>query len=261
MLSFPIHLSNSVETLPMAPITTGTISTFLNSRNFLISFFKCWYFSTFSFSSAFTSIIIRFCSFLSITIRSGHLASIRLSHWIFMSHSTLISSYSTASSGVCSYYFSLCLTCSFYKYTNGLSLQHFRVVFCILFETIFHIRLLCVAHFHRFSHTTYTGGFHWSYRCGTSHSLFSLPAPVRHTTMLLFQPLNHLLITIATFFSLSILSIVSLMNCPCIRFLLHFTFSSLAFCFLNSTLVIVSLVLTVPAADTPLIRFSFELAT
>ena len=171
ILSFPIHLSNSVETLPMAPITTGTISTFLNSRNFLISFFKCWYFSTFSFSSTFTSTIIRFCSFLSITIRSGHLASIRLSHWIFMSHSTLISSYSTAPSGVCSYHFSLCLTCSFYKYPNELSLQHFRVVFCILFETIFHIRLLFVAHFLRFSHTIYTGGFHWSYRCGTSYSL------------------------------------------------------------------------------------------
>ena len=97
--SFPIHLSNSAETLPMAPITTGTIPTFLNFHNLLFSLFKSRYFSTFSFSfsSTFTSagtaisIIIPFCSFLSITIRSGRLASIRLSHWIFMSRSTLIS--------------------------------------------------------------------------------------------------------------------------------------------------------------------------
>ena len=49
-----------------------------------------------------------FVFFLSITIRSGCLASIRLSHWIFMSHSTLISSFSTAPSGTSSYHFSLC---------------------------------------------------------------------------------------------------------------------------------------------------------
>ena len=116
MPSFPIHLSNSAEILPRAPITTGTISAFLNFHNLLISFFKSWYFSTFSFSffstltSAGTaiSIIISFCSFLSITIRSGRLASIRLSHWIFMSHSSLISSFSTAPSRACSYHFSLC---------------------------------------------------------------------------------------------------------------------------------------------------------
>ena len=111
---FPIHLSNSVETLPRAPITTGTISTFLHFNNLLISLFKSWYFSTFSFSSTLTSagtaisVIIPFFSFLSITIRTGHLASIRLSHWIFMSHSTLISSFSTAPSRACSYHFSLC---------------------------------------------------------------------------------------------------------------------------------------------------------
>ena len=106
--SFPIRLSNSAETLPRAPITTGTISTFLNFHNLLIPFFKSWYFSTFSFSfsSSLTSagtaisIIIPFCSFLSITIR--------LSHWVFMSHSTLISSFSTAPSGACSYHFPLC---------------------------------------------------------------------------------------------------------------------------------------------------------
>ena len=116
MPSFPIHLSNSAETLPRTPITTATISTFLNFHNLLISFFKFWYFSTFSFSFSSTltsagtaiSIIIPFCSFLSITIRSGRLASIRLSHWIFMSHSTLISSFSTVHSGACSYHFLLC---------------------------------------------------------------------------------------------------------------------------------------------------------
>ena len=113
--SFPIHLSNSAKTLPRAHITTWTISTFLNFHNLLISYFKSWYFSTFSFSFSLTltsagtaiSIIIPFCSFLSITIRSGRLASIRLSHWIFLSHNTLISLFSTAPSGACSYHFSL----------------------------------------------------------------------------------------------------------------------------------------------------------
>ena len=116
MPSFPIHLSNYAETLPRAPITTGTVSTFLNFHSLLISFFKSWYIFTFSFSFSSTltsagiaiSIIIPFCSFLSITIRSGRLASIRLSHWIFMSHSTLISSFSTATFRACSYHFSLC---------------------------------------------------------------------------------------------------------------------------------------------------------
>ena len=50
MPSFPIQLSNSAETLPRAPTTTGKISTFLNFHNLLISFFESWYFSTFSFS-------------------------------------------------------------------------------------------------------------------------------------------------------------------------------------------------------------------
>ena len=86
--SFPIDLLNSAEILPRAPITTGTISTFLNFHNLVTSLFKSWYFSTFSFSFSSTltsagtaiSIIIPFCSFLSITIRSGRLAYITLSH-------------------------------------------------------------------------------------------------------------------------------------------------------------------------------------
>ena len=115
MPSFPINLSNAAETLPRAVIIAGTISTFLNFHNLLISFSKSWYFSTFFFfSSTLTSagtaisVIIPFCSFLSITFRSGRLASIRLSHQIFMSHSTLISSFSTAPSGACPCHFSLC---------------------------------------------------------------------------------------------------------------------------------------------------------
>ena len=147
MIKFPkcarrLHIS-------LLPTTTGTISTFVNFHNLLISLFKSWYFSTFSFSFSSTltsagttismiipfcsflsvtirsgrlvpirlshwifmshsTLIILFCSFLSVTIRSGRLVPIRLSHWIFMSHSTLISSFSTAPSGACSYYFSLC---------------------------------------------------------------------------------------------------------------------------------------------------------
>ena len=81
----------------------------------LISFFKSWYFSPFSssFSSTLTSVgtaillmMILFGSFLSITIRSGCLASIILSHQIFISHSTLISSFSTALSFSFQFYFS-----------------------------------------------------------------------------------------------------------------------------------------------------------
>ena len=86
MHSFPIHISNSAERPPRTPITTVRISTFLNFHNLLISFFKTWYISTFSFcvSSILTSagtvisIIIPYCSFLSITIRSSRLASSRL---------------------------------------------------------------------------------------------------------------------------------------------------------------------------------------
>ena len=89
ILSFSIHLSNPLVTLLRAPITTGTTSTILSFHSLLISLFKSWYFSTFplSFYPTFTSagtamsMIIPFCSFLSITIiMSGLLASITLSH-------------------------------------------------------------------------------------------------------------------------------------------------------------------------------------
>ena len=208
MPSFPIHLSNSAETLPRAPITTRTISAFLNFHNLLISFFKSWYFSTFSFSFSSTltsagtaiSIIIPFYSFLSITIRPGRLASIRLSHWIFMSRSALISLFSTAPSGACSYHFSLCCNLFFLQISQW---TFFATLSCRLLYSFWanflHLLVMCCT-LSPFSHTTYTGGFHWSYRCGTSYSLSWLSAPVRHTTMHLFQPLNHLLISIATCF-------------------------------------------------------------
>ena len=70
--------------------------------------FFFYVYSTIASAGTAISIIIPFCSFLPITIRSGRLASIRLSHLIFMSHSTLISSFSTAPSGACSYHFSVC---------------------------------------------------------------------------------------------------------------------------------------------------------
>ena len=196
-------------------------------------------------------------SFLSITTGSGRLGSIRLSHWIFVSHSTLISSFSTAPSGACSYHFSLCCNPFFLQISQWTFFETLLcVAFCILFEPIFHIRLLCVAHFQLFSHIIYTGGFHWCDQCGTSCSLSWLPAPVHHTTMLLFQPLNHLLITITTFFPYQLsLSfpwwIVS-------AFVFHSTFLLVfLLCFLNSTVDIVSLILIVSAPDTPLIRFYY----
>ena len=116
ILSFRIHPSNSAETLPKGPITTGTnfyISQFPQPSDLSFQILVLFCFS-FSFSSTLISagttisIIIPFCSFLSITVRPDHLASIRLSHWIFMSHSTLISSFSTTPSGACLYHFSLC---------------------------------------------------------------------------------------------------------------------------------------------------------
>ena len=165
-----------------------------------------------------------------------------------MSDSTLISLFSTAPSRACSYNFSTVLTCSIYKYPNKLSLQHCCAIFCILYEPIFHICLLCVAH-SPFSHKIYAGGFNLSYWCGTSYNLSWLPAPEWHTTMLLFQPLdNHCHV-----FSLSTFSIISLMNCLCIRFSLHFFFSSFAFCFLNSALVIYSLLYWFPQLSKPLL--------
>ena len=49
MHSFPMHIPNSAETLPRAPITIATISTFLNFYNLLISFFKSFFQKLFPF--------------------------------------------------------------------------------------------------------------------------------------------------------------------------------------------------------------------
>ena len=130
-------------------------------------FLKFWYFFNCSFSFPSTpisadtaiSIIIPFCFFLSITIRSGRLASIRLSHWIFMSHSTLFSSFSTVPSGAYSYHFSLCSNLFFLQISQWTFFATCPVVFCIHFEPIFDIRMLCVAHVHLFSTQSTQGAF------------------------------------------------------------------------------------------------------
>ena len=101
-----------------------------------------------------------YSSFLPITITSVRVASIRLSHWIFMPHSTLISSFSAAPSGACSYHFSLCSNLLFLQVSQWNFVATLSCcLFCILFEPPFHVCLLCVAHFHHFSHTIYTRTF------------------------------------------------------------------------------------------------------
>ena len=80
-----------------------------SSDPFFQILFRSFYFSsTLRSPGTAISIIIPFCSFLSITIRSGCLVSLRLSRWIFMPHSTLISSFSTAPCGAYSHHFWLC---------------------------------------------------------------------------------------------------------------------------------------------------------
>ena len=130
----------------------------LFSNHCTFPLFLFLFFSTLTSAGTAIPAIIPFCSFLPITIRSDHLAFSRLSHWIFMSNSTFVSQFSTAPSRACSPQFHCVLTHSFYKYSNELSFQHCSVFFCICFETIFHTPLLCVAHFHLFSHTIYTKG-------------------------------------------------------------------------------------------------------
>ena len=86
--SFSIHPSVSFTTVPRAPITTCTTCTIFIPYNIPMSLFQSSYFSTFFFSLCPTltlvdtavSMIIPFRSFLSITIMSGLLASVTLSH-------------------------------------------------------------------------------------------------------------------------------------------------------------------------------------
>ena len=239
MPSFPIHPIKFLETLARAPITTGKNSTFLNSHNLLISFFKFWYFYTFSFSfsSIFTSagttisIIITFCFFLSITITSGSLASIRLSHWIFMSYITLIFLFHTALSRACFFHCSLCSSPFFLQIFQPSFFVTLSCWFLYSFGANFlHLLVMC-----------------WTLSPFLPHNLHRKLSLV----LLMWYFIQLVLITgscavhknasVATFkppldnhyhvSSLATFSVVSLVNFLCIRFSLHFSFSSFAFCF------------------------------
>ena len=79
----PVPLTILVDTIPRAPIITGTIVTSLHFQIVLSSLFKSWYFFNFSFSVSqilvskgrAISITRHFPSLLSITTMSGLLAS------------------------------------------------------------------------------------------------------------------------------------------------------------------------------------------
>ena len=103
-----------------------------------------------------------FLFFLSITIRSGRLASFRLPHWIFMSLSTLISLFSTASSGACCVLLVFFLPVLFTNIPVNF-LCNFVVSSFMFFSSQLFISACCVANFHLFSLTIYTGRFHWYY--------------------------------------------------------------------------------------------------
>ena len=112
--SVSIHPLKPLLMHPRAPTTTGTTSTFFSDQSLFSSLFKFWYFSIFSISFSrilqspgiATSMMTHDFAFLSTKIKSGLLASITLSHWIFISQINLTSSSSTAPSGQCSYHFS-----------------------------------------------------------------------------------------------------------------------------------------------------------
>ena len=105
---FSLHLSNSLETLPRAPIPTGT-----NFHNLSISLFETWYFSTspFLFPLLLHQVVQQYW-WLPLFALSCQLQlclvflSITLSHWTPISHNT--SSISTAPSGTCLYHFFVC---------------------------------------------------------------------------------------------------------------------------------------------------------
>ena len=154
------------------------------------------------------------------------MVSVRLLHWIFKSvllgslHSFLLLPEHVRTTFPC------VLTCSFYKYPNELSLQHCRVVFCM---RQFFTSACYVLHTFTFSST--------QSRKGAFTSLIDVVLHIVCPDCL--QSLNKAFVLSfkSSFdnncyvFSLSKFSVVSLMNCPCIRFSLHFSFSSLAFCF------------------------------
>ena len=113
------------------------LNLFQRPKPFQLSLFKFWYFSTFpiSFSRILqspgtaTSMMTHHFTFLSTKIKSGLLASITLSHWMFISQVNLTSSSFTTPSGQCSYRFSffsrLCFSQNF-QWTN------FPTVSCLL---------------------------------------------------------------------------------------------------------------------------------
>ena len=121
---------------PRAAATTGTTSTFSSDQS-LFSFLFKFYFSIFSISFSrilqspgiATSMMTHDFAFLSTKIKSGLLASITLSHWIFISQINLKSSSSTAPSGQCSYHFSFL---SRLYFSHNFQWTNFATVSCLL---------------------------------------------------------------------------------------------------------------------------------
>ena len=112
--SVSIHPLKPLLIHPRAPKTTSTTPNFFSDQSLFSSLFKFWYFSIFliSFSCILqspgiaTSMMTHDFAYLSTKIKSGLLASITLSHWIFLSQINLTSSSSTTPSGQWSYHFS-----------------------------------------------------------------------------------------------------------------------------------------------------------
>ena len=110
-----LHFFSFFDVLPSAPTTTGMTLMLLMFQILFISLFRSWYLSIFFFSFSLTlmsphvaiSIMAQLLSFLFTTTISGFLALISLSHWIITSHKIFTSSFSTTSSGACSYHFLL----------------------------------------------------------------------------------------------------------------------------------------------------------
>ena len=101
-----------------------------------------------------------------------------------------------------------------------------------------------------FFHIICTTGFHWSYLCIASHSLFWWPVSLQHITKLLYRSSNHFWITIVKIYLYQLS--------------LAFPWWTVrAFSFHTSFVSVLGIpsVLIVSAAATPLIRFSSELVT
>ena len=83
-------------------------------------------------------------AFLSTKIKSGLLASITLSHWIFISQINLTSSSSTTPSGKCSYHFSFLSRLCF---SHNFQWNNFATVSCLLLysrcASFLHSHIIC----------------------------------------------------------------------------------------------------------------------